>query len=47
MEQSESIKACGISLGEHHSYKNHINYIENKVAKNKGILFKAKLFLNK
>ena len=41
MEKLEAIKFLGIS------WKDHIKYIENKVAKNIGLLYRAKQFLDK
>ena len=41
IEQAGPIKFVGIT------WKSHIKHIENKVAKNIGLLFKAKSFLNK
>ena len=43
MEEVKSIKCLVGSL----SLKDHIKYIENKVAKNIGLLYRAKLLLNK
>ena len=45
--QTESIKFLGVLLDENLSWKTHIKYIENKISKNIGILFKARPFLNK
>ena len=45
--RTESIKFLGVSLDENLSWKTHIKYIENKISKNIGILFKARPFLNK
>ena len=47
VERVESIKFLGVLLDENLSWKNHIKYIENKVAKNIGLLYRAKLFLDK
>ena len=41
------IKFLGVLLDENLCWKDHINYIENKVAKNIGLLYRAKLFLDK
>ena len=46
VERVESIKFLGVLLDECLSWKDHIKYIENKVAKNIGLLNKAKLFLD-
>ena len=45
--QTESIKFLGVLLDENLSWKTHIKYIENKISKNIGILFRARPFLNK
>ena len=45
--RTESIKFLGVLLDENQSWKAHIKYIENKISKNIGILFKARPFLNK
>ena len=42
-----SIKFLGVLLDEHLSWKEHIKYIENKVSKSIGLLYRAKPFLNK
>ena len=47
MERVESIKFLGVLLDENLSWKDHIKYIEDKVAKNIGLLYRAKQFLNK
>ena len=46
MERVESKKFLGVLLNENLSWKDHIKYIENKVAKNIGLLYRAKLFLD-
>ena len=43
---AESIKWLGVLLDENSTWKPHIKYIENKIAKSIGLLFKAKPFLN-
>ena len=45
--RTESIKFLGVFLDENLSWKTHIKYIENKISKNIGILFKASSFLKK
>ena len=40
--RTESIKFIGVLLDENLSWKTHIKYIENKISKNIGILFKAR-----
>ena len=47
IKRAESIKLLGVMLDENLTWKPHIKYIENKIAKNIGLLFKAKQFLNK
>ena len=47
MERVESIKFLGVLLDENLSWKDHIKYIENKVAKNIDLLYRTKLFVNK
>ena len=42
-----SIKFPGVLLDEHLSWKEHIRYTENKIAKNIGLLYRAKPFLGK
>ena len=41
---AESIKFLGVLLDENLSWKTHIKYIENKISKNIGLLFKARPF---
>ena len=43
----KSIKFLAVLLDENLSWKDHIKYIENKVAKNIGLSYRAKLFLDK
>ena len=47
MNRVKSIKFLGVLLDETLSLKDHIKYIENKVAKTIGLLYRAKLFLDK
>ena len=47
IQRTESIKFLGVLLDENFSWKEHIKYNENKIAKNLGLLFKAKHYLNK
>ena len=47
MERSKSIKFLGDFLDENLSWKDHIKYIESKVAKNIGFVCRAKLLLDK
>ena len=45
IKRENSIKFLGVLLDENLSWKDHIKYTENKIAKNIGILFKAKPYL--
>ena len=47
VERVGSIKFFGVLLNEHLSWKEHIMYTENKLAKNVGLLYRAKPFLGK
>ena len=47
IERVGSIKFLGVLLDEHLSWKEHIRYTENKIAKNIGLLYRAKPFLGK
>ena len=47
IKRAESTKFLDALLNENLTWKRHIKYIENKIAKNIGLLFKAKPFLNK
>ena len=47
IQRTESIKFMGVLLDENLSWKEHIKYNENKIAKNLGLLYKAKHYLNK
>ena len=47
VERVKSIKFLGVLLDENLSWKDHIKYIENKVVKNIGLLYRSKLFLDK
>ena len=47
IKRAESIKWLTVLLDENSTWEPHIKYIENKVAKGIGLLFKAKPFLNK
>ena len=47
MERVESKKFLSVLLNENLSWKDHIKYIENKAAKNIGLLYRAKIFLDK
>ena len=47
IQRSESIKFFGVFLDENLTSKDHIKYIENKIAKYIGIVFRSKPYLNK
>ena len=47
IKRAESIKFLGVLLDGNLTWKPHIKYIENKIAKNIGLLLKSKPFLNK
>ena len=42
IDRTECIKFLGVFLDENLSWKTHTKYIENKIPKNIGILFKAR-----
>ena len=44
---TKSIKRFGVLLDENLSWEEHIKCNENKIAKNLGLLYKAKHYLNK
>ena len=46
IQRSESIKFLGVFLDENLTWRDHIKYIENKIAKNIGILYRPKPYLN-
>ena len=46
IQRSESIKFFGVFLDENLTWKDHIKYTENKIAKNIGILYRSKPYLN-
>ena len=47
IDRVASIKFLGVLIDEHLSWKEHIKYIENKIAKSIGLLYRAKPFLDK
>ena len=47
IQRSESIKVLGVFIDENLTWKEHIKYIQNKIAKNIGIIFRSKPYLNK
>ena len=46
-KRSESIKFLGVFLDENLTWKDHIRYTKNKIAKNIGLLFRSKACLTK
>ena len=47
MERSECLKFLGVLLDENLCWKEHIKYIESKITKNIGLLYKAKPYIDK
>ena len=47
IKREKSIKFLGMLLDENLTWKKHLKFIENKCAKNIGLLYKAKHHLNK
>ena len=47
IKRLSSIKFLGILLDENLSWKEHLKLAENEVAKNIGLIYKAKPYLNK
>ena len=47
IQREESIKFLGVLLDQHLTWKEHIKRTENKIAKNIGILYKARSYLDK
>ena len=47
IQREESIKFLGVLLDQHLTWKEHIKLYENKIAKNIGILYKARRYLDK
>ena len=45
--REESIKFLGVLLGQHLTWKEHIKLTENKIAKNIGIIYTARPYLDK
>ena len=46
-ERQEFIKFLGVLLDENLNWKEHIKYTENKIAKNLGLFYKARHFLER
>ena len=46
-ERQEFIKFLGVLLDENLNWKEHIKYTENKIAKNLGLLYRARPFLER
>ena len=47
IEKVDTIKFLGVLLDDNFSWKEHIKYFENKIAKNVGLMYRAKPFLHK
>ena len=47
IKRQSSIKFLGILLDENLSWKEYLKFTENKIAKNIGLMWKVKLYLNK
>ena len=47
IEQSKCLKFLGVLLHESLHWKEHVKYIESKIAKNIGLLYKAKPYIDK
>ena len=46
IERTSSIKFLGVMLDEHISWNDHARTVENKIAKNIGLLYRVNQFLN-
>ena len=46
IERKSSIKFLGVMLDEHISWTDHLRTVENKIAKNIGLLYRVSQFLN-
>ena len=46
IETKSSIKLLGVMLCEHITWIDHVRTVENKIAKNIGLLYRASHFLN-
>ena len=46
IERKSSIKFLGVMLDEHISWTHHVKTVENKIAKNIGLLYRVSRFLN-
>ena len=47
IERINTMKFLGVLLDDNLSWKEHIKYLENKIAKNIGLMYRAKPFLDK
>ena len=47
IERVNTMKFLGVLLDDNLSWKEHIKYLENKIAKNIGLMYTAKPFLDK
>ena len=46
IERTSSIKILGVMLDKHISWTDHVRTVENKIAKNIGLLYRVSQFLN-
>ena len=46
IERKSSIKFLGVMLDEHISWNDHVRTVENKIAKNIGLLYRVSQFLD-
>ena len=46
IERENSLKFLGVILDEHLTWKKHVQFIENKVSKNVGVLYKTSKLIN-
>ena len=47
IERVNTMKVLGVLLDDNLSWKEHIKYLENKIAENLGLMYRAKPFLDK
>ena len=47
IERVNTMKFLGVLLDDNFSWKEHIKYLENKIAKNTGLMYRVKPFLDK
>ena len=46
IKRETSIKFLGVIIDENITWRNHINYLSNKISKNIGVMYRARRFLN-